>query len=111
MVAPRTRPARTEETAREPEPRVGIPQRRSLIRPLVGVPAGDSRVQREAEAVMLDARSEVLRVPLFPERILLPDGTRVEVDGSVTNHQFSLELGLTKGCRSLPRGTRCWAMH
>ncbi|NEE01200.1 hypothetical protein [Phytoactinopolyspora halotolerans] len=49
--------------------------------PLPNVPAGDSSVQREAEVVMLDALAQALRIPLVPERIRLPDGTWVDVDG------------------------------
>jgi len=49
--------------------------------PLVEVPAGDSQVQRHAEAVLLAALSASIGVPLVPARIHLPDGTYVECDG------------------------------
>lgn len=81
MVTRRTRPAPAEETAGEPARPDGHTSAAVVEQPLPDVPAGDSRVLREAEAVMLDALSQVLRIPLVPERILLPDNTRVEVDG------------------------------
>jgi hypothetical protein len=49
--------------------------------PLVEVPAGDSQVQRDAEAVLLAALSASIGVPLAPARVHLPDGTHVECDG------------------------------
>lgn len=49
--------------------------------PLVEVPAGDSQVQRDAEAVLLAALSASIGVPLVPARIHVPDGTYVECDG------------------------------
>ena len=46
-------------------------------------PAGDSREQRRAEAVMLTLLGERLGVTLLPRRILLGDGgVRVEIDGA-----------------------------
>lgn len=51
------------------------------VQPLTEVPAGDSKVQRDAEAVLLAALSASIGVPLAPARIHLPDGTYVEADG------------------------------
>lgn len=51
------------------------------VQPLSEVPAGDSAVQREAEAVLLAGLSASIGVPLAPARIHLPDGTYVECDG------------------------------
>lgn len=51
------------------------------VQPLTEVPAGDSKVQRDAETVLLAALSASIGVPLAPARIHLPDGTHVEVDG------------------------------
>lgn len=45
------------------------------------VPAGNSKVQRDAEGVALEILSRQLELELRPERIHLPDGDRVEVDG------------------------------
>ena len=52
-----------------------------VAEPLPGVPAGDSSVQRAAETMMLDTLAQLLGVPLVSERIYLPDGSRVEIDG------------------------------
>lgn len=49
--------------------------------PLAKVPAGDSTVQRQAEGAMLDALTQELGCPLTSERIHLPDGSYVDVDG------------------------------
>ena len=48
---------------------------------LAEVPAGNSDVQRNAETVALRALAEQLGFELTPERIYLPSGARVEVDG------------------------------
>ncbi|MEU1687923.1 hypothetical protein [Micromonospora sp. NPDC005707] len=44
--------------------------------------AGDSAVQRHAEAVMLSLLADRLGVGLSPRRFVLEDGSRVEVDGA-----------------------------
>jgi hypothetical protein len=44
------------------------------------LPPGDSREQREAEAIMVAALSEQLGLPLMPARVVLPGGGRLEVD-------------------------------
>ncbi|GAB7190948.1 hypothetical protein NUM3379_16550 [Kineococcus sp. NUM-3379] len=44
-------------------------------------PAGDSRVQREVETLMLDALAAKLFARLVPERVTLSDGSWVEIDG------------------------------
>jgi hypothetical protein len=51
------------------------------VEPLVEVPAGDSKVQRDAEAVLLAALSVSIGVSLAPARVHLPDGTYIECDG------------------------------
>lgn len=48
---------------------------------LAEVPAGSSDVQRHAESVALLALSEQFGIELRPERIYLPSGSRVEIDG------------------------------
>jgi hypothetical protein len=45
-------------------------------------PPGDSREQRDAEAVMVALLADQLGVPLAPRRIALGDGRRVEIDGA-----------------------------
>ena len=45
-------------------------------------PPGDSREQRDAEAVMVALLSDELGVPLAPRRIELPAGGRVEIDAA-----------------------------
>ena len=44
-------------------------------------PAGSSKVQREAESVVLGALATQLGIELRPERLVLPNGSYVEVDG------------------------------
>lgn len=61
------------------------------------VPAGDSSVQREAEAVMLAALASRLFVPLAPERIYLSDGSWVEVDGVGQNPPVLVEAWAHQG--------------
>lgn len=51
------------------------------VEELTEVPAGDSKVQRDAEAVLLAALSASVGVSLAPARVHLPDGTYVECDG------------------------------
>jgi DprA/Smf-like nucleotide binding protein involved in DNA uptake len=46
---------------------------------------GDSREQREAEALMLSALGERLGLSLAPRRLLHPSGARVEIDGADEN--------------------------
>jgi hypothetical protein len=81
LAASRSRPRPTKGSAGTPALPDGHNAGTVVEEPLPDVPAGDSGVQREAEAVMLDALSQVLRVPLVPERVHLPDGTWVDVDG------------------------------
>ena len=45
-------------------------------------PPGDSREQRNAEAVMVALLADELGVPLAPRRIELPSGGRVEIDAA-----------------------------
>lgn len=45
------------------------------------LPAGDSTVQRDAEVFLLAALSQSLNVTLAPTRLMLPDGSYVDVDG------------------------------
>lgn len=45
-------------------------------------PAGDSREQREAGAVMVAALAKRLGIALAPRRISLPDGGRLEIDAT-----------------------------
>jgi hypothetical protein len=51
------------------------------VEPLA-VPPGDSREQRDAEAVMVALLSDALGVPLAPRRIDLAEGRRVEIDAA-----------------------------
>ena len=48
---------------------------------LAEVPAGSSRVQRKAEAVILEEVSRLLGYSVTPSRLHLPEGEYVEVDG------------------------------
>lgn len=43
---------------------------------------GSSREQREAEAVMIASLAAALNTPLAPRRLMLPDGSRIELDGA-----------------------------
>lgn len=45
-------------------------------------PPGDSREQRDAEAVMVALLADELGIPLAPRRIELPGGGRVEIDAA-----------------------------
>jgi hypothetical protein len=51
------------------------------VEPLA-VPAGDSREQRGAEAVMVSLLADELGIPLAPRRINLKDGVRAELDAA-----------------------------
>jgi hypothetical protein len=61
------------------------------------VSGSDSRVQREAEPLMLALLGERLRVELTPRRIDLGDGVRVEVDGADTGGTILVEAWAHQG--------------
>jgi len=109
MAAPQSRPRPTKGSAEQPALPDGHNAGTVVEEPLPDIPAGDSSVQREAEAVMLDALSQVLRAPLVPERIHLPDGTWVDVDGVSHDPPVLVEAWAHQGNPSQPRETRCSA--
>lgn len=60
-------------------------------------PPGDSREQRDAEAVMVAGLAERLGVPLAPRRIVLPDGGRVEIDAAAEDLSVLCEAWAHQG--------------
>ena len=61
------------------------------------VPAGDSAVQRHAETIALQALASQLGFALKPERIYLPAGSHVEVDGVSHDPAMLVEVWAHQG--------------
>lgn len=59
--------------------------------------SGDSRVQRDAEHVILAALSRALSVALAPRRVHLPDGAYVDVDGASDEPPILVEVWAHQG--------------
>jgi hypothetical protein len=60
-------------------------------------PPGDSREQRDAEAVMVALLADELGVPLAPRRIDLADGRRVEIDAATEDLSVLAEAWAHQG--------------
>jgi len=60
-------------------------------------PPGDSREQREVEAVMVAALSEQLGVELAPRRVEFDDGVRVELDAASDDLSVLVEVWAHQG--------------
>jgi hypothetical protein len=58
---------------------------------------GDSRVQRDAEAVILASLSQALGVALAPRRVHLPGGAYVDVDGASDDPPILVEVWAHQG--------------
>jgi hypothetical protein len=65
--------------------------------PALDSPPGHSREQRDAERVMLDLLSLQFGVTLEPTRIVVADGTRVEVDGTDAGRTVLVECWAHQG--------------
>jgi hypothetical protein len=65
--------------------------------PMLDSPPGHSREQRDAERVMLDLLGLQLGVTLEPTRIVVADGTRVEVDGADAGRTVLVECWAHQG--------------
>ncbi|MEV4638093.1 hypothetical protein AB0J80_12150 [Actinoplanes sp. NPDC049548] len=65
--------------------------------PMLDSPPGHSREQRDAERVMLDLLGLQLGVVLEPARIVVADGTRVEVDGADAERSVLVECWAHQG--------------
>ncbi|WP_054569747.1 hypothetical protein [Frankia sp. R43] len=62
------------------------------------VPAdGDSQVQRDAETEAVALLSARVGVPLIPTRVLLADGSRVEIDAANLGEQVIAEIWAHQG--------------
>jgi hypothetical protein len=61
------------------------------------VPPGDSREQREAEALMIAVLADELGVPLAPRRLELSKGVRVELDGASEDLTILVEAWAHQG--------------
>jgi hypothetical protein len=64
---------------------------------LAEVPAGDSQIQRDAETEVLAQLSAKLGVSLVPERIVLSDGSRAEIDGASQDPPIIAEIWAHQG--------------
>jgi hypothetical protein len=64
---------------------------------VIDSPPGHSREQRDAERVMLDLLSVQLGVTLEPTRIVVADGTRVEIDGADAGRTVLVECWAHQG--------------
>lgn len=67
------------------------------VEALPEVPAGDSRVQRDAETEVVARLSAKLGVLLAPERIVLSDGSRVEIDAASQEPPIIAEIWAHQG--------------
>lgn len=77
----------------------GRPRRRTG--PKLAAPPGDSREQRDAEALMVEALAAQLGVPLAPRRLDLSDGVRVELDAASDDLSVLVEACAHQGCRQV----------
>lgn len=63
----------------------------------IAAPPGDSRVQREAEAVMVALLADRLRLPLAPRRIDFGERRRVEIDAATEDLSVLCEAWAHQG--------------
>lgn len=63
----------------------------------LAMPAGDSRVQRKVEALMLDLVWDMLGVQVAPRRLTSPSGAYIDVDGAADDGSVLVECWAHQG--------------